>query len=725
MNRNIFTLILLLLSGLLSNQVLADSEQAFIFSDTLNLIKIQGRGVEVLKDTSNKLDFAQICNSKAFAQSQFDIPNFGVSPATNWVKFKVANNSQAEDLLINIAYPTINELNFYAVSPDGSYTVQRLGTYKKFSERLIQHPNYIVKVHIPKGQSTVCYISAKSGDQVMIPLTMGTVTTVMSSLMNKDWIFGIYFGIILVMALYNLFVFYSVRDKSYIYYVIYIVLVGLLQTSLHGYTFKYFWPDSPWLAAHGIYLLTSLTPIAAVPFFRNFLQTKELAPRYDKALIGFVVVFCICIGLSFANQFNLSFTLQQLCTLVMSFFLLILGIQLMRKRYRPAKFFLLAWSIFLAGVFIFILKDFGAVPYNNFTFYTMPAGSALETILLSFALADKINVFRREKEEMQAQAMSALEENARIIREQNVVLEEKVNERTLELQQSNSELNQAYRDLQEKESQLVESEKMASLGQLTAGIAHEINNPINFVTSNVNPLKRDVGMLIDMFNRLENISVGADSLEVKQQQISELKEEFDFDYLKTEIDYLLKGINEGSTRTAEIVKGLRIFSRLDEDDLKKANINDGLESTTIIVNNLLENKVEIIRDYGNIPMVECYPGKLNQVFLNIITNGIHAVKSKLKQGEKGQIIIKTYNNEDSVFVSIKDTGIGMDEHTKKKLFEPFFTTKEVGEGTGLGLSIAWNTIKKHNGTITVNSELGLGTEFLLEIPIIHKEIKNE
>src|SRR5690606_23577029 len=147
---------------------------------------------------------------------------------------------------------------------------------------------------------------------------------------------------------------------------------------------------------------------------------------------------------------------------------------------------------------VFVLRNFGVLPYNDFTYYALQIGSALESILLSFALADKINILRKEKEDSQAQALAALQENARIIREQNTFLETKVNERTMELKISNQELNKTLNELKEKEMQLVESEKMASLGQLTAGIAHEINNPINFVTSNVKPLKRDVQMMIDM-----------------------------------------------------------------------------------------------------------------------------------------------------------------------------------------------------------------------------------
>jgi signal transduction histidine kinase len=157
---------------------------------------------------------------------------------------------------------------------------------------------------------------------------------------------------------------------------------------------------------------------------------------------------------------------------------------------------------------------------------------------------------------------------------------------------------------------------------------------------------------------------------------------------------------------------------VDENDLKKANINEGLDSTMVLVNNLLNNRIELIKDYGDIPPIECYPGKLNQVFLNIITNAIQAINQRHGEAPSGVLRIHTGRNENSVFVKVEDNGTGMDENTKKKIFEPFFTTKEVGEGTGLGMSIAYNIIKKHNGQIHINSTPGTGTEFILDLPII-------
>jgi signal transduction histidine kinase len=235
----------------------------------------------------------------------------------------------------------------------------------------------------------------------------------------------------------------------------------------------------------------------------------------------------------------------------------------------------------------------------------------------------------------------------------------------------------------------------------------------------VAPLQRDIDILIDVIGNIEALGLSDSSVAEKQKKIEEYKEEVDFDYIKTEINHLLKGINEGAFRTAEIVKGLRIFSRVDENDLKKADINDGLDSTLILVNNLLANRIELVKEYGDIPQIECYPGKLNQVFLNIISNAIHAINKQHGEKGTGQLKIHTRRDDKSIYINVADNGTGMDEQTKKKIFEPFFTTKDVGEGTGLGMSIAYNIIKKHNGQIHVNSTPGSGTDFTLELPINH------
>jgi signal transduction histidine kinase len=670
-----------------------------------------GNQIQILEDKEGNLLTEQAIASGDYKDNTQPVANLEMSTSAFWVRFNITNNSNSELLTLEYPYPTIDSVKFVELLPGGGYNSVDIGEYTPVLTRYYKHQNYIFNVRIPKGETRTYLLRVRSSEQIQLPLKIGTPKTVLEDLLSKDMLFGLYAGVILVMLFYNLFVYFTVRDSIYLYYVIYIFFVGFTQACVQGYSARYMYPNSAYLANIMMVIAPCLVGVSALEFLKKFLSVKTYTPGLHKMLQVFLAVYVGILVLGFIGKYQLAAQLVQMNAGIASLLVFITGTIIARKGYRPARFFMIAWTIFLASVIIFVLRNFNVLPYNIFTYYALQIGSALEVILLSFALADKINTFRKEKEESQAQAFQALEENARIISNQNVILETKVAERT-------QELEKALVELKETEMQLVESEKMASLGQLTAGIAHEINNPINFVTSNVKPLKRDVDMLLTIINEVEGIGMSGSTAEEKKAKINTLKEDYDFDYLKEEIGHLLNGISEGSTRTAEIVKGLRIFSRLDEDDLKKADINEGLDSTIVIVNNLLEGRIVIEKDYGNLPMAECYPGKLNQVFLNIITNAIHALKSKFKTEPGGIVTIKTTADVENITISIKDNGTGMDEHTKKKLFEPFFTTKDVGEGTGLGLSISYNTIKKHNGSIDVISELGEGTEFLITIPTV-------
>jgi signal transduction histidine kinase len=295
-------------------------------------------------------------------------------------------------------------------------------------------------------------------------------------------------------------------------------------------------------------------------------------------------------------------------------------------------------------------------------------------------------------------------------------LEGKVEERTSALKKSNSELMTTLTELKQTQSQLVNAEKMASLGQLTAGIAHEINNPINFVVSNVKPLQRDIEDIHELVNKYHDLKNG-EQLQEKIEEINKFRKEIDYDYIKEEISGLLKGIEEGASRTADIVKGLRVFSRLDENDLKKTNIVDGIESTLTLLNPELSGSIDVVKNYNKIPDIECFPGKMNQVFMNILNNAIFAIKANKDRKEKGKLVISTSADDKYVTISIKDNGTGMTEEVKTKVFEPFFTTKDVGKGTGLGMSITFSIIEDHHGLIELNSEYGQGTEFVIKLPV--------
>lgn len=271
--------------------------------------------------------------------------------------------------------------------------------------------------------------------------------------------------------------------------------------------------------------------------------------------------------------------------------------------------------------------------------------------------------------------------------------------------------------MKDAQIQLVEAEKMASLGQLTAGIAHEINNPINFVKSNIKPLQLDFKDLLEVIEEYEKLhNTGSSEIADHLKDIESLKKSIDIEFVKTEIVSLMKGIENGAERTAEIVRGLRTFSRLDESVIKTVDIHEGIDSTLILLRSNIPANITVIKEYNAYGNIECYPGKLNQVFMNILSNAVQAIKGKTEMTGNEKIIISTRDIENNqIEISIKDSGKGMSDEVKQKIFDPFFTTKDVGEGTGLGLAIVYKIIQEHSGKIEVISSEGNGSQFIITL----------
>ncbi|KTD60341.1 signal transduction histidine kinase [Legionella santicrucis] len=296
------------------------------------------------------------------------------------------------------------------------------------------------------------------------------------------------------------------------------------------------------------------------------------------------------------------------------------------------------------------------------------------------------------------------------LQEVNIELESRVKQRTQDLNEKNHPLNNTLESLKQTQTQLIQAEKMSSLGILTAGIAHEINNLINFISANIGPLKNDIEDIIQLLNKYREITSEI-PLKEKLLEISKYCERIDLSFTLQETHDLLHSIEEGARRTANIVKDLRTFSRLDESELKWVNIHENIDSTLTLLRNLVRDRIAIHKNYGNIPEIECFPGKMNQVFMNLITNAAQAIS------DHGEITISTHKDNDQIRISVRDTGTGMNKETMARIFEPFFTTKPTGKGTGLGLSISYSIVQDHHGSISVNSTPGKGSEFIIVLPI--------
>ncbi|MGE3756631.1 MAG: sensor histidine kinase [Pseudobdellovibrionaceae bacterium] len=269
-----------------------------------------------------------------------------------------------------------------------------------------------------------------------------------------------------------------------------------------------------------------------------------------------------------------------------------------------------------------------------------------------------------------------------------------------------SELENTNKDLKEAQSQLVHTAKMASLGQLVAGVAHELNNPIGFIYSNMGHLREYSEKLIEI----------AETAEKSPDKVSKLNQEYELEYMKTDLPKLISSCEDGARRTRDIVIGLRNFSRLEEAKYKDIDIHESLENTLSLLAGEIKNRIAIHKEFGSVPTINCNAGQINQVLMNILSNAVQAIEGQ------GQIWLHTkkiesYQGQPAVEIAIQDSGAGMSSQVLEKIFDPFFTTKGVGQGTGLGLSISYGIIESHGGDIRVKSDVGVGTEFRIILPL--------
>jgi signal transduction histidine kinase len=283
-----------------------------------------------------------------------------------------------------------------------------------------------------------------------------------------------------------------------------------------------------------------------------------------------------------------------------------------------------------------------------------------------------------------------------------------------ELLRRNTELTELNAKLSMAQEQLVQSEKLASIGQLAAGVAHEINNPIGYIFSNFGTLENYMASLFDMLNAYEDAESSICSPEVLKN-VKAVRERIELDFLKEDIAALMSESKEGIVRVRKIVQDLKDFSRVDaHQEWQWANVHHGIDSTLNIVSNEVKYKADVIKEYGDIPEIECLPTQVNQVVMNIVVNAAHAIN-----GPRGRITIRTGTEGANIWIEIADNGAGIPKEILSRIFDPFFTTKPIGSGTGLGLSLSYGIIQKHNGRIEVESEPNGGTRFRITLPIQH------
>jgi len=376
-----------------------------------------GLNLEILEDKEKKWKIEDVASpelSKNFFKSNRVNPNFGFTSSVYWARFKLKNRSGMNEWLLEIGYPQLDRIELYiqqsaqTVKISDRFIVKKAGDFFPFKEREVKHQNFIFRLPVDVNNEQIFYVRIESGSSMQIPLTVWSYQAFSENDHDGRIALGIYYGIILVMVLYNLFLFFSLRDRNYLYYVLYIISYGLTQLSLNGIAYEYLWPGLPSWSNKSLAFLVGLLLFWLSKFSSSFLIIRHHAPKMDKLFSMLMGLSLLVMLFSFTGAYQMAARVGVGLLLVFVLLAMTAGIITWRKGYRPARYFVTAWFIFLFGSFLYLLRAFGLTPNNFITTYSMQIGSALEVVLLSLALADRINIIKQEKEEAQAQAIDNL-----------------------------------------------------------------------------------------------------------------------------------------------------------------------------------------------------------------------------------------------------------------------------------------------------------------------------
>jgi two-component system, sensor histidine kinase LadS len=405
-----------------------------------------GKSLELFNDESRLVTYEQV-QSVPFMPSQEEVPNFGFNLANHWVRFTVRNDSKtANTWYLNLAWPILTEIDFFA--PETTFYT---GEKRLYSSRPIDNRNFVFPLDLKPGETKTYYMRIFTRTPNVYPLTIYTENGLVKSDELDMALIAIFFGACIIMLIYNTLLFATVRDTAYIPYILYLLITAVFMFSFRGLGFVYVWGDSPWLNAFTRVAFPNIAAFSLIIFIKRFLDTKHTTPIMHNLLSGFQVYSAIIFLMMCAQEVEiLHIAADQLMNAgigILPIMAFVTGIIVYRRGYKPAKFYLVAFSFLLIGLVVQILKNFNILTHNLFTEYTFQYGILLEQAILSIALGDKINLFKEEKEQAQEEAIGALKENEKLIAEQNRVLEQKVNERTQQLQGANLLLEEKNQDI--------------------------------------------------------------------------------------------------------------------------------------------------------------------------------------------------------------------------------------------------------------------------------------
>lgn len=627
-----------------------------------------------LIDSSKNLKIHDILNQKyqeRFLRNEKEVPHFGLRKASLWYRFDIENRTST-DLFLEIDNPILDTVEYFLVNNDGQLVHHYLtGNHVKIKEREVKTSQLLIDLKLSESSRHTCYLKIKSmASSFMTPMEIASMKTLFEIDHTKDLWQGLYFGLIAFIFIYNVFLFISIKDRSYIYFALFIAAMGWLFALLRGFGFQYIWSDYPYLN-----MLTpfvgSVAGFYAILFSCNFLKTSENTPishRWLMGLLGFYVV----VGILNVLGFHLiSMRLLEFNSAMVFFFLLISAIVTWREGFIPAKYYLMSWSIFVLGFCVYVMRELGIVNTNQFTENILQLTSTATILFMSFAISKKINIYIKVKNAAQEIAIKTALENEKLISNQNLLLEAKVNQRTIDLEESITTLSKQREDLHEANNF---KDKVFSI------ISHDLKSPIATLAGMLNVMK------LQSLSELERANV-VDKLEIALKNTKIL------------LDNILAWAIRDQKQDKEAV----------EIELH----NCVMEILDLFQYQAQDKQIEMVNNCPKGFHIHAHKSMLQLVLRNLISN---ALKFTPKNGE---ITVSIKEGMRHLLIDVSDSGVGMSKEIVAKLFKENNHTTTLGteneKGTGLGLKLCKEFVDKYNGELSVKSKVGHGTTFTLKL----------
>jgi signal transduction histidine kinase/DNA-binding response OmpR family regulator len=632
------------------------------------------RHLWVLEDTTQQLSVQQtLAITQGWQAQPNEKPYFGYSKSAFWLRADLAasssNSVQSLHKLLEITYPLLDDIQVYVVNNKKVIQHVQLGDNFEFGQRILPHRLFVVPLSFESQQDYQLYIRVTSTSGLQVPVVLWSSLAFAEHDQNRQLLLGCFYGSLIIMIAYNFFIWLSVREKSYLLYVFFVISFGLLLATIDGFTYQYLWPNAVWWNNRAIVVILNITLALSLAFSKNFLRTSKYNPQLNKVLTLYMSLMLLMAVLSFYFPYRVMIVITLLLSAGTAFLVITTGIFNWRAGNRAARFFVYSWMLLAAMVILYVMSQLNVIPKSTFTNLAVQFGEWCEVLLLSFALADRINISRLQEQEAQTLLM-AEERRANAEREQHLQTKLKAQEEEIRAKQA---INQA------------QSESRAK-SMFLATMSHEIRTPMNGV--------------LGMTELLQ-----ATDLSQQQQQFVHV-------------------IHNSGNALLNIINDILDYSKIEAGKMDIESIdmdldNLLLECASIFSLTAEQKRLEFLASIEpNTPVfIQSDPTRLKQILLNLLSNAF-------KFTHRGRISLRVHTviqqTDSHLHFEISDTGIGMADEQLSHLFEAFnqadvSTTRQFG-GTGLGLSISKRLVDLMQGTMNVSSKLGQGTTFAVAIP---------